>query len=771
MEKQESYIKLIRIRYHQKIFDIFGDKNHQKTFLEVRIENGKEVYYYPILKDYIGLNNIYNKPFNGVLNSKKYSFQSKVMIATYMMGISLIIGQGLTINNLNYELQRIPVTYEPLQESNSISVEEKTQQPEIEQLKIEEEKDSFSLEDIDPSMYCQDESKIMVYDNEVLTALGVPEVSFEEAHLTLDNNTKISPEHKKYMHQFLNVLEKKMPEVDLRILNSNWKDLEYAIDLDQEGEVNGSWSMYDKKLHLKKEYINSETGTFDEKRFISVLAHELVHTLNYGTLTITDPNTLEEITLTKFFQRTNYGESFSEGFTTILANYLLSDDYENYFEQENPSFSSYQETTPICYQIYKGMDNYNMYDFIDKDISYFSQKVSEEGLEDAVLVVDTYYESLEGLEEGDILETEELDQLLEEVLEKRIEKEVEKGSSNLKILSIVDKIPSEDYNIDKWKVTREILKGREDNVLYILSDQEKNAGLTEEEQLQKGYATVRISRGEEKEPLNITPKMITIYLNEQNGIPEYRFAYLTLNQEYHDVETEEVVQLEFENSLGLFQVLPEMDVSIQTTLLKDPDFIKLVEEELEEKREEAKRYQEQYAQREQAKAELRNKLDPLINEAISIGAGDLELCRIVTENSESLTLGMEILQEYKPESLIIFKNSLSKTEEMTITTLSVIHSDGTLSNDNEIDNYIIYQTEGEEGINYHLGKLVEENGESHLYDDRGNLVTNPVNLENTYSLKEVLPDIGTYSIQVKEEFFSSPEFRSLMDAIQNEKGL
>ena len=768
MKMEKQYIKLIRIRYHQKVFDIFGDKNHQKTFLEVRIENGKEEYYYPTLKDYIGLNNIYNKPFDGILHSKKYNFQSKVMIAGYLMGISLIVGQGLTPNDINYNLQHIPITYQLRLASDLASVEVGER---IEQLEVREEKDPFSLEGVDPSMYYQDASGIMVYDNEVLNALGIPEVSFEEARLTLENNTKVSLEYKKYMHQFLNLLEKKMPQVDLRVLNSNWEELEYVLDLNQEDSVNGSWDMNNKKIHLKEEYVNTETGNFDEKKFIYAFVHELVHTLNYGKLTITNPNTSEEITLIKFFQRDNYGECFSEGFTTILTEYLLSDNYENYFEQENPSFAAYQLTTPICYQIYKGMDNYNLYDFLNKDVSYFNQKMEEEGLENAVFVVDAYYETLDGLDENAIVEAEELDQLLEEVLEKRIEKEVEKGSSNFKILSIVNEIPLENYNMDKWKVVKKALEGRDDGMIDILSDQEKNAGLTEEEQLQKGYATVRINRGEGKEQLDITPKMVIIYPKEQNGMIEYRFAYQSSNQEYHDVQTEEVVQTQFENSLELSQVLPEMDILVQADLLKNPDFIQSVEKKLEEKKERLKAYQEQHAERERRKEELRNRLDPLINEAISVGAGDLELCKIVSENSESLTLGMEVLQEYKPESLILFKNPLSKTEDMTITTLSIIHSDGTFHNDNEVDSYIIYQTEGEEGINYHLGKLVEENGESHLYNDRGNLVTDPVNLENTYPLKEVLPEAGTYTIQVKEEFFSSIEFQNIMNTIQNEKGL
>lgn len=768
MEKQKLYTKLIRIRYNQKIFDVFGGEDHQKTFLEVRIKDGKEEYYYPTLKDYIGLNNIYNKPFDGVVYSKKYSFQSRVMIATYMMGLSLIVGQALTPNYLDYRLNRQPVTYEPPQTSVEQVVEE-----EIEPLEVKKEAVSISLENVDPSMYYKDGSDIMVYDNEVLTALGVSEVSFDEVRLTLEQNQKISPEYKEYMSKFLDLLEAKMPEVDLRVLNSNWKDLEYVLDIDKENPTDGFWSFEDKKLHLKEEYIDSKTGKFDEKTFIESLVHELVHTLNYGKLIVTNPSTSEELVLHKFFQRTNYGESFSEGLTTITTDYLLSDatSMEDYFGQENPSFGAYIKTTPICYQVYKAMDNYDLYDFINKDISYFDTKVTEAGFEDTILIVDTYHETLNDLEEDDIIDTEELDQLLEEVLEKRIQKEIEHNTSNFEILSIINGIPNDiPFNhINKFNIAAETLEGRDDGMIYFLTDQEKNAGLTEEEQ--KEFATLRIDRGEGKEPLNISSRMAIIYSKEENSTTEYRLAYLASDQEYHDCQTDEIVQSQFENYLELSQVLPDMDILIRNDLLKDSDFIEEVDQKLEGKRAELKKYQEQKAQREAEKTQLKSELDPILSEAISAGVGDLELCRMVSENTENLSLGMDILAEYRPDSLIIYRNPVSYTEDGANTMISFIHTDGIWKSDDEVDAYVIYQTEDETGINYHLGKLVEENGENHLYDDRGNLVDNTLDIGSTHQLKEVLPEIEKYSIQMKEEFLSSVEFRNLMEELTNEKNL
>ena len=105
--KKEWYTKLIRIRYLDKTFDIFSDQEHRKAFLEVKVENGNEKYCYPLLKDYIELNNIYNKPFDGILYESKYTFQRKVYIAAIGVGVVLTLASiaGLHEINESYKLQ------------------------------------------------------------------------------------------------------------------------------------------------------------------------------------------------------------------------------------------------------------------------------------------------------------------------------------------------------------------------------------------------------------------------------------------------------------------------------------------------------------------------------------------------------------------------------------------------------------------------------------------------------------------------------------------
>ncbi len=749
--KEEYYKKLIRIRYHNKVFDIFSGENHQKTFLEVRLENGKEEYYYPILKDYIGLNNIYNKSFDGKVHSKKYSFKSKVIFASYLAGISIVITSCATKEEVEYQLQPQPLVAELITSSTEAQKDFNRLSEALETIA-----QGVAEVKIDPTFYYQDGSEIMIYNNDALTAFGMEDVTFEDVRNTLAQNEKISDKYRLYMEEYLDRLEERMPQVDLRVLNNNWKILEYEEDLDNDGLDDGYFDIEDGKIHLKEEYINQETGKPDEKKLKEKVWHELTHTLNYGKIIIEDKDTSKELTLYKFFRRSNYGESFSEGFTTILTDYLLADDVETYFENENPKFGSYQITTPYCYQILKGMDNYDFYDFINKDVLYFDQKVKEYGLEDAISVLDAYFKSLDM--EIEILEMEELKELTESIFKNRIEQEINKGSSNFKILTNLSEFPLELEN--QFDILQEMLSTREDGMIHLLTEEEKSTGLSEEELLLRGSATVKIYRDGEQELLEVSPRMLAIY---RSSSPEakYRLVYLGKDQEYHDCQTDEIVEFNLENQLELIQVLPQIDMTIQLSLLNNPDFVKVVDEKFEQQDQVFQQQKEELARMQAEKENLKMQLEPLIVSALDEGKGDLEICRIISENTENIDMAMTILGEYKENILIQYKSPFIYTEEMPNTMISMIDTNGQRVSDQINDSYVIYKIENESGISYRLGKIEEVDGQQTIYDYLGKQMVEPGG--TVLNLKDILPEVEQYGVIIKEEFFSSPEFINLMN--------
>lgn len=72
---KKVYKEIITINHNDKLFTIFLADDNRLTFLETN-EEGK--YFYPLLDDFVELNNIYNNHNPFICDVTKYSFQEKV---------------------------------------------------------------------------------------------------------------------------------------------------------------------------------------------------------------------------------------------------------------------------------------------------------------------------------------------------------------------------------------------------------------------------------------------------------------------------------------------------------------------------------------------------------------------------------------------------------------------------------------------------------------------------------------------------------------------
>ncbi len=752
-QKEKLYTKLMRIRYNDKLFDIFSGEDHRKSFLEVRVKDGKESYYYPILKDYIALNNIYNKPFDGVLHAKKYSFKPKVIFATYIAGISLVLTSMVGADYLEYKLRNQEIAYEMPSKEESPQDEEF-----VKPVKVTDQSIPNEIT-VDPSFYYRNGSQIMIYNNEALTAFGFNEVSIEDVRNTLKLNEQIEEKFKKIMVEFLNRVEERLPGVDLRVLNNNWKGLRYQEDLKEEGLEGGNFDLEEDIIHLKEKYINPETQEIDEEALRKVVYHELTHTLNYGKLITVDPNTSEQIQLYKFFRRTNYGESFSEGINTILTDYLLADSVENYFERETHEFDSYQITTPICYQIMKVMKDYTFYDFINKDVIYFDKKIKEHGFQNTISVLDAYFTTIaNGQEEQiEIVEANELEDLLETIVTTRINLEIANQSSNFEILSMLNENPLDPER--KFEIAQNILSQRQDDMIQVMSEQQKNEGLSEEEQLIKGVSTFKICGEDQTQLLDLSPKMLIIYRTFQEETPQYRLAYYGVDQECHDCETEAIVEYDWQNQLDILKVLPQMDLIIQTKIIETEDFQKKAEQKFKEQDAYYKQLLEEQHQKEVARNKAKEELRPLIVNALSEGKGDLEICRMLIGTQKNIELAMIVFGELKADRSIWYR------EDFSSRMITVFKSTGegvTDSLEGSSENtHFVYKTAENE---YRLGKILTTEGVTILYDYLENCpIESPETIQEMTNLTEILPEIGQYTVCMNESFLSSSEFIELMN--------
>ena len=183
------YKKLFTINYNNKKFVIFVDQNHYKTFLEEK--NNK--LYYPLLEDYLFLNNIYNQKQDIIMDIKKFSFIPKVINKKRL--ISLIMA---------FELGLIPTDNYNANITNYLSNNENTNYEEI----IYNEPYSYekSLEALDA--YFNHER---ILKDDVVNAI--------------DNNPNLSDYDKNICKIVLDDMLKLDPNMNLRIFYENIKDL------------------------------------------------------------------------------------------------------------------------------------------------------------------------------------------------------------------------------------------------------------------------------------------------------------------------------------------------------------------------------------------------------------------------------------------------------------------------------------------------------------------------------------------------------------------
>ncbi len=400
----EDYKKILRVQYHNKIFDVFSDKNHKRTFLEVKKENQKEIYFYPEFKDYLYLNATYNKKDDGILYAKKYRFEPKITLLKTIITLeiaSLVYLGPAAINRIK-----------SMHFTNAITKE------------------------LEEGSYGKGNTTIYIYDSSVLDKINLERCTFSELYETLQENEKIPEKYRSYIYEFINRLEERLPYLDLRILNENLKTLSFNIipnELWERDNIAGWYKRVENQITLKTTYRNKEEERLN-------VFHELCHTLNNCTFEhsvfLEEEQNLENLNFEKSFylSENSYGKSVSEGFTTILTDYLLAPSYEDYFEKESRSYANYWNTASIYYQIMKVLPDYTFYDFLDKNVLDLQERLEAIGLDGLIDMTDA---TLETNSEITIESTEDLEEELKKLVSLRIINLQENKKTRLDMANVI----------------------------------------------------------------------------------------------------------------------------------------------------------------------------------------------------------------------------------------------------------------------------------------------------------------------------------------------
>ncbi len=737
--KKEWYTKLIRIRYLDKTFDIFSDQEHRKAFLEVKVENGNEKYCYPLLKDYIELNNIYNKPFDGILYESKYTFQRKVYIAAIGVGVVLTLASiaGLHEINESYKLQTEMANYK-------VKIED---EPEIQVVKI---KTCKELDDF-----------------------GIKSVTFQDLRTTLSLNQQIEPKYREYINEYIDCLEERLPDADYRVFNLNLKRLIFHNDYISD-KYDGNFDSINGIINVKEKYLD-KNGNEDLEREKTVVFHELTHTLNYGEFELeNDVNNI--IIIHKDFSIGNYGNSFSESLTTILTDYLLTEDYKDYFSKEDGSYASYHETSSFCYQVMKLLDGtYTLNDFIHYDISYLETKLKNNALNNAIDILDTFHNSIYNDQEITIEEQREYVDLKQSIYESNLIRELAKEPSVIKKLKMVEVIPDKIGNKNQYveiilnqdpenEFIRPIDVNETLNEVWITIQNEEG---TETKKIINKVSTILIVGKDKTEKYQGFLPDLKVYRVKKDNEIEYHFGHKE-EEKIRDFETGNLLEIDEIDMISLVGILPFYDYEIQNEILETEDFCEILQEEFTRHEENVLKQREISKQREEERLERKQKLSisilPKIEEAIENKNTDLEMIRMILENvqeEQDIPIAMELLEERNPEALLKCIDLIKDIGDERI-----IIEDQQEFYDYLSQNAVIYMIEEDGGIRYHLGTCSASDDEKGFIltdiDKTETQISECIN-QKTVPLSEVIPEIEKYRFSMEREFLESEEFIELMD--------
>ena len=360
-------IKLARIKYNEKMFDIFVDEKHEKHFLEVRIKDGKELFYHPVLDDLVKLNLIYNTEKEEKYN-KKYKFK-KGKIRNLRIRYQ-------NIKKINNFLTFVSRTLICLCIGTIVGK-------------------TFSESDTGNQIISSviEGSYINPDKTSELSNFGIDNVTFDELRVSLDDNPNIDSTYKEYISEYINLLERKLPNIDIRMLNVNLKTLKIVL---YDGEYLPQSAAAGNNNSNKNEI--KVCIDYPEDSCKHIFFHELTHSLSNCYYRWYDSTGLVAYTVFKHYEGANdYGVSLDEGFTEIISDFLLSDDntLDEYLKEKDRDFFGYNAyIAPITYHLLQlTSDEYNLYDYIDGKVYDYVEILSKYDLVDLVDYMDIIQQS------------------------------------------------------------------------------------------------------------------------------------------------------------------------------------------------------------------------------------------------------------------------------------------------------------------------------------------------------------------------------------------
>ena len=246
MKENVVFKKLFRIRYNQKVFDIFSDQYRRKTFLEVN-SDGK--YNYPLIDDFVFLHSVYNQRNPFILYSgEKLPIHRELSDYSFKEFVRVYIGSISTIC-LAFPIAALITGYTS---SSYLKLEYKDHEINIKKVPVD--------------------GTVVEHTNQLDNILG-SKITVDTVLNTINSNDSLSDYYKEYAIDFVKFMSNKYPETDLRIFNDNMKNIYVDVREDEKMSKNiaGSYNSISNEIELRESY--RENGR--------TITHEFAHSYHH----------------------------------------------------------------------------------------------------------------------------------------------------------------------------------------------------------------------------------------------------------------------------------------------------------------------------------------------------------------------------------------------------------------------------------------------------------------------------------------------------------
>lgn len=357
------YRKVTDFFYKNKTYTMYLDKNNKHFFL--RKEDDQ--YFYLTIEELIELTLKFNSIPNVMRiekqnNDKKVNIIPKIVIGGTLTTISLPV--LLTCFSYFQSLKRVE-SFDFNNKQTNIESSSLDDVKDYVSYNIDDLKDDESLE-VDTFFENTNKTKLNIYDMDYADMyFDYDNVDVEDLRDVLNGNDQISPKCKDVLNEYINAIEEKYPDIDLRIFYKNLKTLEVVECTKNELAMKslsfdsyGCYMKNENKIYVLADY-DYVPGTWEYQ----VLFHEFTHCLRNGWWTEGD----------KKIKFQPEGVNYSNLITSESLNSLFAVSLFDYEEKD----IAYQLQSNYHKIMIESMDNYDYSDYIQHSISYYAKKLDE----------------------------------------------------------------------------------------------------------------------------------------------------------------------------------------------------------------------------------------------------------------------------------------------------------------------------------------------------------------------------------------------------------